>query len=387
MYKKNVLHALNALRDTLIHIGANPHRIDLPRPPGVLKVGVDDFIVSHGKKAEKAFDALPNVSLFLGSGITGAALLARKFEPTQYVVPGLIPEGLSILAGKPKIGKSWFALALVVAVASGTRALDFYNPEKAEVLYLALEDSELRLQNRLKKIASIFSGAENAYFYCTWNRVEESGLLALERWLLEHPKCRLVVIDTLAKVRKPPRNGNSYYEDYEAVSALKGIADKFKIAVVVIHHTRKQESDDPFDLISGTTGITGSADTNIVLMRDHNSQEGILYITGRDVTEQELAMSYVDCAWKVLGKAAQVYTTRTQQEIIAAIIDAGEPLTPNEIGAWTNRKPGGLSKTLDRMLRENLLSKPERGKYQVVEHKSWKFAVEHSPKENKEGEV
>lgn len=373
MYKRGVVDALDALRAALIDIGANPHRIDLPRPPGVMKVGVDDFIVSYGKKARQAFNSLPHIPLFLGEGITGTSLLVKTYEAPKYVVPGLIAVGLTILAGKPKIGKSWLALSIVIAVALGQRVLDYADTDPAKVLYLALEDSEARLQDRLKKIAPNLTEADNAHFYCEWNRVEEGGLLALERWLMQHPECRLVMIDTLAKVRRIPKNNNSYYEDYAAVSALKEIADKFKIAIVVVHHVRKQESSDAFDLISGTNGITGSADTNIVLVRDRNSVDGVLHITGRDVIEQELALSYTDCVWKILGKAGPIYASRAEQEIVLAIVEAGMPLGPTQLANATGRKTGSLPKILNRMVRDGVLEKQEGGKYVAKSKKPEKF--------------
>ena len=242
---------MNALRDTLVSLGANPFRIDLPRPAGVMKVGVDDFIMMHVKKAKQAFDDLERVPLFLATGITADVLLKKEIAPTCWVIPGLIPVGLTFLAGKPKIGKSWLVLALVVAIASGRRALNFYDTEAAQVLYLALEDSERRLQERVNKIAPNFANedARRLELHVTWKSVDEKGLLALERWIAEQPACKAVFIDTFAKVRNAPKGGGSYYEDYEAVSALKTIADRFSIAIVVVHHVRKQGSDDPFEMI------------------------------------------------------------------------------------------------------------------------------------------
>ena len=326
MYKRQVQNALDALRDGLVRFGANPFRIDLPRPAGVMKVGVDDFIVMHGKNAKTAFAELARIPLFLGEGISGDLLLEKEIKPIRWIIPNLIPEGLTVFAGKPKIGKSWLVLSLVVSVASGTQALEHYQTDKAEVLYLALEDSERRLKDRLKKIAPDFSGAKNAHFFCVWSSVEEKGLLALERWLVQHRACKAVFIDTLAKVRRASNTQNSYYEDYAAISALKQIADRFGIAVIVVHHVRKQISDDPFEMISGTNGISGSADTNLVLVRGRNDADASLHVSGRDVAEQELAMSFSDGVWKVLGNAAPVYASKIRQDIMLALVEADAPL-------------------------------------------------------------
>jgi hypothetical protein len=368
MYKKNVLSALNALRDTFIALGANPHRIDLPRPPGVMKVGVDDFLMSAGKNARKAFLELRQTPLFLSEGISGIALLQTKYEEPRWIVPGLLVEGLIILAGKPKVGKSWLVLSLALAIAAGKRALDYYDVKGGgKVAYLALEDQEPRLQARLKAINATQEDARNVYFFCSWNRVEEDGLLALERWLDENKDCRIVFIDTFARFRRMPKNNNSYYEDYEAASALKDIADKFRIGIVVVHHLRKEGAVDPFDAILGTNGIAGSADTNIVLLRDRGTADGTLHITGRSVEEKELAMSFDGFTWRVVGDAPQVHATKLQQDILLLLLDAGEPMTPTEIARELRCAVGGLSKTLRKMVSDGLIEKLKekgmRGKY------------------------
>ncbi len=364
MYKKNVKAALDALRNTLVGLGANPYRIDLPRPPGVLKVGADDFIVSAGRRAQKAFQDLERIPLFLADGITGVALLGKKFEDKTWVIQDLIPIGLSICAGKPKIGKSWLVLTLAVALSGGKRALNHYQIEEAvEAVYLALEDSEARLQNRLKIIKASISEVKNLHFFCDWPTVENGGLVALEHWLEQNPKCRAVFIDTLAKVRKSVKKDNSYYDDYEAISELKKIADRFQVGIIVVHHLRKEKAEDPFDAISGTTGISGSADTNIVLMRDRNNVDAVLHITGRDIKEQSLALSFSEGVWEVIGEATKVYATKTQQEILFVLYQAKEPMTPTQIARETDRSVGGLSKTLRKMINDGHIVKVGNGAY------------------------
>ncbi|MFO0389406.1 MAG: AAA family ATPase [Alphaproteobacteria bacterium] len=365
MYKKNVQAALDALRDALVNYGANPFRIDLPRPAGVMKVGVDDFIKLHGKKAKQAFANLERVPLFLGTGISADELLLKDIEPIRWVIPGLIPVGLTFLAGKPKIGKSWLVLALVVAIASGRRALNFYDTEAAEVLYLALEDSERRLKDRLKKVAPNLAreDARRLEFHITWKSVDEQGLLALERRLAKNPACKAVFIDTFAKVRNTPKGGGSYYEDYEAVSALKKIADRFAIAIVVVHHVRKQGSDDPFEMISGTNGISGSADTNFVLIRERNNAQASLHVSGRDVVEQEIALTFDEGVWTAHGDAVPLRISSTHQEIVLAMVQVGRPMSSREIAQETDRKQGGIGKTLNRMVRDGIILRTPDGKY------------------------
>ena len=376
MYKKQVKLALDALRDSLVSLGANPYRIDLPRPAGVMKVGVDDFLVANSRRAKKAFEELEHHPLFLSEGITGAQLLQKNFVEPSWIVPGFIAQGLTLFAGKPKIGKSWLVLSLITSLSSGKGVFGKYETqEPIEAAYLALEDSELRLQKRLKKLGVTNKDVEGAHFFCKWNSIEEGGHLALERWLNQNPKCRIVFIDTLAKVRAIPKSGNAYYEDYEAASALKEIADKFNVAIVVVHHVRKQASDDPFDMISGTNGISGCADTNFVLLRDRGNVDGVLHITGRDIDEQELAMSFNDCVWKVVGDASYIQATATQNEILLLLLEFGEEMTPTQIARHTDRSVGGLSKTLRKMVNDGLLERLKGGKYRPKAQKTKKYEL------------
>jgi len=382
MYKKQVKGALNALSDELVGLGANPFRLDLPRPAGMSKFGVDDFIVLHGKSAKTAFIALERVPLFLAEGISGAQLLKEKIEPLLWVIVNLLPVGLSFLAGKPKIGKSWLVLALIVAIVSRRKALEYFDmeaDEDVEVLYLALEDSKRRLQDRLKKIApDIGDAANRIHLHFSWRPVEDKGLLALEQFLAAHPKCKAVFIDTFARVRARSKNSNDYYEDYDASAELKRIADRFGIALVAVHHVRKQASNDPFEMISGTTGITGAADTNFVLLRDRKNPDGKLHITGRDIAEQELAIAFYDGIWKVLGNAAPVHFSQLQQNILLAMVEAGAPIGPTELAKKVGRQAGGLTKTLRSMLANDLVEKVGKGKYQPVSEKQPKFAKKYT---------
>jgi len=364
MYKKQVQSALNALRDGLVRLGATPYRIDLPRPAGMSKVGADDFIVMHGKKAKQKFEELERIPLLMPDAITGAALLKKKLPPKRWVIEGFLAEGFTLLAGKPKVGKSFLILQIVTALAAGGKILKDYYSNPCETVYLALEDTPLRLKTRLEKMkkAGVDINDRSKFFY-KWNRVEEGGLIAIERFLEQNPKCRAIFIDTLAKVRSLPTGNNTYYEDYAAISTLKEIADKFGVAIVVVHHLRKQASDDPFDLISGSTGISGSADTNMVLIRDRGTDDAVLHITGRDVAECELAMKFDDGIWEVIGDATVVYATRIRQEILAALKEADAPLGPTEIAREIGKPPGSLPKTLKRMVQDGLIQRHEGGKY------------------------
>jgi|GEM_PF-4354222 len=232
--------------------------------------------------------------------INAADLASMTFPEPKWSVPGILPEGYVLLAGKPKVGKSWLVLALAVAVASGGRALGSVQVEAGDVLYLALEDHPRRLQERLCKIGDAWP--ERLHLVTVWSRLGAGGIEALEAWLTAHSQARLVIIDTLARVRLPhSRNGDAYAEDYAVGETIKKLADQYSVCILVIHHRRKMDAEDPFDTVSGTNGLTGSADATLVLQRDRSTPTATLHVTGRDVEEQTLALAWDAgaCGWSL----------------------------------------------------------------------------------------
>lgn len=223
------------------------------------------------------------------------------FRPPRWAVEELVGEGLTLLCGDPKRGKSWMALGLAISVASGARALCRLRTTKGEVAYIALEDSFPRLKERLAKVLGESPAPEDLHFFCEWPSMSQGGLQLLEQWLEEHPEAILVVIDTLQRFRGVPRGDGSYANDYSELSALKRLADKFRVSFLVVHHTRKGVSEDPFHRVSGTQGITGSADTSLVLDRQHGKDTAQLYVTGRDVLEvtHDLVWDWTRCTWSI----------------------------------------------------------------------------------------
>ena len=222
--------------------------------------------------------------------IDAETLMTTVLPPTKFVVDRLLPEGLHILAGAPKIGKSWLALWLCLCVAKGESVWDFA-VTKGTVLYLCLEDSLTRIQNRLFQITE---DAPYTLHFATLAGNIGGGLEEqLKGFLLEHPGTALVVIDTLQKVRQPGENANPYASDYRDITALKRLADEYGIAILLIHHLRKMNDEDPLNMISGTTGISGATDSSFVLKeRKRGSGEATLYCTGRDIEYRELPLRF-----------------------------------------------------------------------------------------------
>ena len=302
-----------------------------------------------------------------------AADLQRKvFPPIRYVVPRYIVEGCTLFAGRPKLGKSWFMLEVGLAVARGGDCLGGIACEQGDVLYLALEDNERRLQSRITKMLGVYAQEWPAAFeYETeWRRVNEGGLDDLRAWILSKPKPRLIVADVLAMVKPVRGSKESLYEaDYNAIKGLQALAGEFGIAIVIVHHTRKGGMEsDPFEKVSGTLGLTGAADTTLVLDRDGNG--ATLYGRGRDIEEIESAVVFdkVGCRWHVQGEASEVRRTDERGSILAALDDATEPMSPTDIADATRMPNQNVRQLLVTMVKAGEVTKLGRGRYGHPDH-------------------
>ena len=232
--------------------------------------------------------------------IDGETLMSQPLTPLNFVVDTLLSQGLHILAGSPKVGKSWLALWLAVTVAKG-EAVWGMGVNQGTTLYLCLEDSTLRIQNRLFEITD--NAPASVHFTTNSDTLGKGLEEQLCAFLAEHPDTVLVIIDTLQMIRGTGYD-NTYANDYRDLSALKRIADAHGIAILLIHHLRKELADDVFSRISGTTAISGATDSNFVLRKSKRRENtATLYCTGRDIPYRELALEFdgEDHGWKLLS--------------------------------------------------------------------------------------
>ena len=257
----------------------------------------DDDSVEKAKK-QKGNVKLENNSKTLKT-IDGKTLMAAELKPLDFVVDTLLATGLHILAGSPKVGKSWLALWLAVSVAKGESVWGMAT-KQGTTLYLCLEDSTLRIQNRLDEITDDVPA--NVHF-CTEAPILGCGLeQQLESFLTEHPDTVLVIIDTLQMIRDARRD-MTYANDYRDLTSLKRIADAHSVAILLIHHLRKEYAEDVFSRISGTTAISGAVDTSLTLVeQERGSGEATLYCIGRDIEYRELELARnSDNVWELTG--------------------------------------------------------------------------------------
>ncbi|HEX8281896.1 MAG TPA: AAA family ATPase [Pyrinomonadaceae bacterium] len=305
-----------------------------------------------------------------GRVLSAADLLAQHFPEPRYAVEGVLPEGVTVFAGRPKLGKSWCALGIAVAVACGGHALGTIPVERGDVLYLALEDGARRLQKRLRKMLAGGSTPSNLDFATEWRRLDAGGLDDLEDWLRSHREARLVVIDTLKRVRPAERRAGRLYDgDYEAVAPIGDLARKYGVAVVVVHHTRKADGEDPLDLVSGTTGLTGAADGVMVLKRSRGQADAELHATGRDFEDKQLALRWdvPTCQWVVVGSVEEFQLSRERREVVDLLKKVGSML-PKEIAEALNKKGGTVRKLLSDMLQDWQVCRDEAGRYSVSQN-------------------
>jgi hypothetical protein len=299
--------------------------------------------------------------------VTAAELADMIFPPVSYVVDGYIAEGLTILAGRPKAGKSWLALNFGTAVASGGVALGSIPVEAGDVLYLALEDNRRRLKQRLEQIMRGAPAPERLNLVTKSPRVGDGLIEAIDNWRKTVLRPRLIIIDVFGKVRQPRRGKDSYYdEDYRALEPLKAAADSWQLAIVVIHHTSKREDPlDPFDAVSGTTGLTAAPDTVLVLSR--SSQGTTLYGRGRDIEEIDMAVSFdsVTGHWVTLGNTSDVFRSDERSKILATLKSAAAPIGPREISDVSGMKYANVRRLLGKMVASGEIEKTGYGCYRL----------------------
>jgi hypothetical protein len=306
--------------------------------------------------------------------ITAAQLQTKQFKPVRIILPGLIPEGVTIVAGKPKIGKSWLALDVCLAVADETRfVLGDTRPVHGNALYLALEDNPRRLKKRIDLIVQAGSWPEQLELHTEWKRMDHGGLEEIEAWCKSAKEPRLIWIDTLAKIRPlGGRNEQAYAADYRAIEGLQKLSGQYGVGVVLNHHLRKMSSEeDALDDVSGTLGLTGAADT-IIVMKRHSGMMKI-FVRGRDIEEAELAAEFNrnTCRWRLVGGADEVFRSQERQAVIAALKDAGADkngkpvaMSLDDLLAVTERSDrGALKSLLHKMRKDGQVVSPRTGYY------------------------
>jgi RecA-family ATPase len=252
---------------------------------------LDDFDIDSETDYEKLMEMTVKMSdpTYLQT-ISMNELFDNVYQSRKHVIDGLLCSGTYIFAGAPKVGKSFFMAQLAYHVSTGLPLWD-YPVKQGDVLYLALEDDYRRLQERLYRMFGT-EGTEHLHFAISAQHLGRGLDEQLQRFVREHKETKLIIIDTLQKVRETSGERFSYASDYEIISRVKHFADCNRLCVILVHHTRKQPSDDRFDMISGTNGLLGAADGAYLLQKEkRTSNQAILDISGRDQQDQRLYLA------------------------------------------------------------------------------------------------
>ena len=270
-------------------------------------------------------------------------LYQNIYQSRPPVIDGLLYPGTYLFAGAPKVGKSFLMAQLAYHVSMGLPLWD-YPVHKGTVLYLALEDDHRRLQERLYRMFGM-DGTNDLLFSICAKQVGAGLEEQLKRFVQEHPDTKLIIIDTLQKIREAGGDKYSYANDYEVVGKLKRLADACGVCLLLVHHTRKQQADDKFDMISGTNGLLGAADGAFIMQKKRRTDNtALLDIVGRDQPDQELTLEFnrERCVWEFQGAETELWKLPPDPllEAVAKMLTPEQPEwsgTPTEL---LERLPG-----------------------------------------------
>lgn len=336
-------------------------------------LGEDFLQMLRQRKIEQAKELIYNFSMKTDTmqdkprTMTGAELLNSDVSEPAWVVPGLILAGLTILAGKAKLGKSFLVLYMAVMLARGGKVLGKIQAGPMGVLYLALEDPTWRIKARLADIVDE-EEIERLHIATEWRRGPE-GIRDLEAWLQEHPEVKIVFIDVLEKFRSLERGREQIYRaDYQEVNLIKELANKHDIAVVVVHHTRKAASTDDIDLVLGSTGLVGAADSVLIMKRARGENDAVLFVTGRDVEEQSLALSRSHKhGWRLSDADVREFEqTPERQKLLQILREIGKPARLQALARAAGKSEQNVRIQLKKLMDDGIVYQPEYGKYAIA---------------------
>lgn len=287
--------------------------------------------------------------------VSMSELLDNVYQSKPPLVDGLLYRGTYLFVGAPKLGKSFLMTQLAYHISTGTPLWN-YPVHKGTVLYLALEDDYRRLQERSYRM---FGTAENECLFFSVSAGQlGSGLdEQLTNFLREHSDTSLIIIDTLQKVREVGGDNYSYANDYQIITRLKALADGYGICLLLVHHTRKQQSDDKFDMISGTNGLLGAADGELLLTKEKRTgNAACLDVSSRDQPDQRLHLfrNEETLAWELERVEMELWKAPPEPllEQVSTFLSSGSKEwtgTPTELVAilGVDMKPNALTRRLN----------------------------------------
>jgi len=299
---------------------------------------------------------------------TAKELMDMELPPLRYLVDDVFPEGTSLLAAPPKIGKTFLCLNVAVAIAQGGQALGKVPVDEGRVFFIDLDGSKRGMQRRLKVMLQGEKPPSNLHIVRDWERLDEGGMSRLEALLRAYDDTRVVVIDTLKGLRpKDSGQRNMYDTDYEAVAPIRSLGEKYNVSFIVVHHTNKRTGGDPLNLVSGSTGLTGAVDNVLIMQKERGSKDAQLTVIPREEEEAELALSFDPHinTWTLRGTAAEIAKTDERQAVLDALKNAETPMRASDIAglAHIDQTPKNVSYLLGKLADQGKVLKAEKYGY------------------------
>ena len=317
----------------------------------------DTEINGQVEKSEKSLEEMMRQMQRMASPyylhtVSMTELYQTTYKSRPPIIDGLLYGGAYILAGAPKIGKSFLVAQIAYHISTGTPLWGF-EVHQGTVLYLALEDDYQRIQSRMFMMYGV-EDSDKLHFATAANKIGNGLDEQLEFFVREHPDTKLIIIDTMQKIREVGGDTYSYASDYEIIGRLKQFADRYGICVLTVHHTRKQPAGDSFEMISGTTGLLGCADGSLLVQKKKRTAlEATIDVVGRDQQDQILYLSKdpVTQIWNL-----ERTETELHRDPPDAVLEAVAKLVSAEQREWTG-SPSELAEAVDTGMAANALTK------------------------------
>jgi hypothetical protein len=312
-------------------------------------------------------------------GINAADLLDLDLPPLEYLVEGVIPEGTSLLAAAPKVGKSLLCLNIALAVATGGKALGKADVQQGRVLYIDLDGNIRGMQRRLKAMLrdedaqTTREALSRLDIYHEFPRVEPNNdtdaRSRIREYLAAYPDTRLLVVDTLADVRpKTSGHRNMYETDREALTPFRSLCAEHGVSSIFVHHTNKSTSGDPMEHVSGSTGLPSAVDNVLVMTKERGAHDAELQVMPRHEEDATHALEFDAhvATWTVKGNAEAFAKTEVRQIVLDALraVYEGDPVGPKDVaGACEDVSYDVVRKRLGNLVEEGKAQKKGYGKY------------------------
>ena len=330
----------------------------MPESKKISQLTDDEF---HNEKLKTYYGVKSN-------GLTSAELSALELVDPPWLVEKLLPQGLILLAGKPKAGKSFLSLQIAGAVSVGIPLFGTYKTRRCKVLYLALEDGRRLTQKRWKFIEEGYDSPDLRFYFDDDWPSGEPGLKAIDTKVEEYPETKLVVLDMLLDLF-PDSDITDYTGIRASLKSLRAIAIKREISILATFHCRKYDGGD-FDDIIGSQAFGGAPDCRMIIRKRQSS--GYLKIDGREIDEQELAVKLIkDQGWKFLGEGEEHRKSELREAIVRTLADATEPISPKDVSSMIEEhgyiaEYGTVKTAMYRMEADGQIVKASRGLYKNI---------------------